>query len=226
MKKKVMIAVFALAVCIMAGGCTNVVKGLTSKDSTAVSVEPGVENAEKTAQNDEPKVQDTPAPAATDTPTHTPTNTPIPASPASDFEYSVTDDGITITRYIGSDTEVIIPEEIDGVKVTSIGIRVFSNCRSLTSITIPDSVTSIGDEAFRMCYSLTSITIPDSVTSIGDRAFFDCSHLTSITIPDSVTYIGYNAFYNSWDGSNIKFENIKVKKGSYAESWAKVLASG
>ena len=59
----------------------------------------------------------------------------------------------------------------------------FSGCRGLTSITIPDSVTDIGGFAFRGCASLTSITIPDSVTSIGESAFEDCSELTSITIP-------------------------------------------
>ena len=70
----------------------------------------------------------------------------------------------------------------------------FSDCSSLTSIVIPDSVTSIGWEAFRDCSSLTGITIPDSVTSIGGYAFYNCSSLTSITIPDGVTSIGGEAF--------------------------------
>ena len=70
----------------------------------------------------------------------------------------------------------------------------FEDCRSLTSVTIPDSVTSIGNRAFEDCSSLTSVAIPDSVTSIGDSAFWDCSSLASITIPDSVTSIDYRAF--------------------------------
>ena len=51
----------------------------------------------------------------------------------------------------------------------------FNCCKSLTSVTIPNSVTSIGKYAFSNCTSLTSITIPNSVTSIDYSAFSDCS---------------------------------------------------
>ena len=81
---------------------------------------------------------------------------------------------------------------IDGV--TSINGCAFENCKSLTSIAIPNSVTSIGGSAFYDCTSLASITISNRVTSIGDGAFMNCSSLTSIMIPDSVTNIGYHAF--------------------------------
>ena len=78
--------------------------------------------------------------------------------------------------------------------ITKIGDYAFSDCSSLTSITIPDTVNSIGDWAFYNCDSLTSITIPDTVNSIGDWAFYNCYSLTSITIPDGVTHIGDRAF--------------------------------
>ena len=80
------------------------------------------------------------------------------------------------------------------VNVTSIGKFAFSDCSSLTSITIPESVTSIGKRAFRDCTNLTSITIPEGVTSIGYEAFFNCSSLTSINIPEGVVSIGEDAF--------------------------------
>ena len=78
---------------------------------------------------------------------------------------------------------------------TSIMYEAFSNCKNLTSVTIPDSVTSIEDFAFYGCTGLTSVTIPDSVTNIGQYAFYNCSGLTSVTIPNRVTSIRYSAFY-------------------------------
>ena len=85
--------------------------------------------------------------------------------------------------------------DLSGVEgLETIGDYAFSNCSSLKSITIPDSVKTIGDYAFNWCSSLTSITIPSSVKTIGVATFNCCSSLTSINIPASVTTIGDGAF--------------------------------
>ena len=47
-------------------------------------------------------------------------------NPASDFEYKTNEDGgITITRYIGQNKNVIIPETIQNMPVTQIGLHAF-----------------------------------------------------------------------------------------------------
>ncbi len=90
--------------------------------------------------------------------------------------------------------EIVIPHEICGYPVESIGWDAFCGCSSLSNVTIPDSVISIGNGAFRGCYSLSSITIPDSVRSIGIGAFEGCSSLSNVIIPDGVSSIIYKAF--------------------------------
>ncbi|MBO7207128.1 MAG: leucine-rich repeat domain-containing protein, partial [Kiritimatiellae bacterium] len=117
------------------------------------------------------------------------------------WEYTVSNGKATVTDVPETVSgSVTVPSTLGGYPVMSIGDYAFHNYRSLTSVTIPDSVTSIGEDAFWYCRSLTSVTIPDSVTSIGDYAFWDCSSLTSVTIPDSVTSIGDYAF---WDCSSL-----------------------
>jgi len=120
----------------------------------------------------------------------------VRAGTLGDLTYEIADGQVAITDCRRSaEGKLVIPAEIEGFPVTSIGDGAFFGCSSLTSITIPDGVTSIGRAAFGACSSLTSITIPDGVTSIGYEAFKNCSSLTSITIPEGVTSIGHDAFY-------------------------------
>ena len=102
---------------------------------------------------------------------------------------------VEVTGYSGTSTKVVIPSIYDDLPVTSIKFGAFSDCTSLTSVTIPNSVTSIGMQAFLGCTSLTSVIISNSVRSIGDSAFSNCTSLTSVIIPDSVTSIGDDVFF-------------------------------
>ena len=134
-----------------------------------------------------------------------------------DFQYEVGSNGeVTITKYTGSETSIVVPEEIDGKKVTSIASRAFykcsiSNiklpeglinigelafydCSSLTEITIPEGVTSIEKGAFKYCEKLAEITLPEGLTSIGEMAFSECSSLTEITLPEGLTSIESGVF--------------------------------
>lgn len=113
------------------------------------------------------------------------------------LNYTIENDKVNITGYTGVPTVVVIPDEIDGFPVTSIGYQAFRECNSLTNVKIPDSVTIIDAEAFNRCANLTNVTIPDSVTEISWGAFWGCSSLTNITIPESVTHIGNGAFGSS-----------------------------
>ena len=75
--------------------------------------------------------------------------------------------------------EIVIPSTYKGKAVTMIADSAFEKSY-VQSITIPGSVTSIDVRAFSGCSSLTSIVIPDSVTSIGHSAFSSYNGLTSV----------------------------------------------
>ncbi|MBN2627353.1 MAG: leucine-rich repeat domain-containing protein [Spirochaetales bacterium] len=100
----------------------------------------------------------------------------------------IRDDTVTTTG------NVSVESEIGGYPVTSLGSSAFYGS-GLTSITIPTSVTSIANYAFSNCSSLASITLPDTITSIGDEAF-SYSGLTSITWPSGTTTVPYQALYD------------------------------
>ena len=118
--------------------------------------------------------------------------------PSEGLEFTSNNDGTCYVSGIGTctDTDIAIPTEYNGMRVTEVGSSAFENYSRLTSIKIPDSVTEVGDHAFYNCSRLTSITIPDSVTEVGNWAFYWCRSLTSVTIGDSVTEIGAWAFEN------------------------------
>ncbi|MDG1362025.1 MAG: leucine-rich repeat protein [Akkermansiaceae bacterium] len=145
------------------------------------------------------------------------TKPPEAVSVNPNLRYWIEGDTVTITRCAEDGSgELIIAEKIEGKPVTSIGTQAFSECTSLTSIKIPDSVISIGINAFFRCTSLTRITIPDSVTSIGGGAFTACYRLTSITIPDNVTSIGGGAFANCESLSGITIPDGVTSIGAFA----------
>lgn len=66
--------------------------------------------------------------------------------------------------------------------LTYIDTSAFANCRSLESVSLPETLAYISDCAFADCKSLRSITIPQRVTKIEGHAFKGCTSLESITM--------------------------------------------
>jgi hypothetical protein len=81
--------------------------------------------------------------------------TALYSSPTEDFTCVISSGAITVTGYIGSDSDVTIPLTINGYSVTAISEYAFYNQTNLTSVTILAGVTNIGDGAFGGCSNLT-----------------------------------------------------------------------
>lgn len=92
--------------------------------------------------------------------------------------------------------------------VTSIGNDVFSHCRNLISVKLPQSILYIGNGAFFGCEELSDIAFPDHLMTIGRWAFASCKSLKSITIPQYTQTIGAQAFANC---TNLVSADIKAK---------------
>ncbi len=112
------------------------------------------------------------------------------------FEYEIYGDEIEIVGLVDKSHsgEVFIPEYIDEMPVTSIGMLAFYECYNITEVYIPDTVKTIDYGAFEDCRMLQHVSLGSSVERISDYAFCRCENLESIVIPDSVTSIGCSAF--------------------------------
>lgn len=64
---------------------------------------------------------------------------------------------VTITKYTGTESTVILPSTINSWHVTKIGEDALKDNTTITSVTIPASVTEIGSNAFAGCTNLTSV---------------------------------------------------------------------
>ena len=144
------------------------------------------------------------------------------------------DGGIKLTGYTGQDTKLVIPDTLDGKKVTEIGDGCFSGnpwpervyvpegvvkigdfgfecCSHMEKIYLPDSLREVGNGAFSGCGVLKLADFSDGVTSIGDGAFMACRNMTQISLPADLQQLGKFAFAFCNDLSDVSFRGNKLK---------------
>ena len=158
-------------------------------------------------------------------------------------EYVFYDNGtdIYLFRCFLNESEIILPNDYNG-KNYGIWNYAFSDCTSLTSITIPYSVTSVGYHAFENCpienadipmKALSSISTNNLKTlvltitsedSISNKEFYGMTSLVSVTILDGVTSIGTSAFENCTSLESITIPDSVTTIGNYAFKGCTALA--
>lgn len=111
------------------------------------------------------------------------------------FAYSENDDGtVTITGGNIVTPKLEIPAELEGKKVSAIGMNAFTGNNVITDLVIPKGVTTLNWYSFNTCENLETVTLPDSLEFIDSWAFERCSKLKTINVPANVTRINGGAF--------------------------------
>ena len=137
-----------------------------------------------------------------------------------DLEYMVDLSKETVTiSGIGTNKNksIIIPEEIEGYKVTGIIDYAFEDC-TFEQIYLPETLEYIGKGAFYNCTELIEVNGFDKtqVTKISDEAFYNCTSLTYISMPGAITSIGKYAFTSCWELNIDKLPESLTSIGEHA----------
>lgn len=152
-------------------------------------------------------------PSVQDIETLAPVSTTNPANvEALSFKYIVNTgtNTVTVTKYLGSEKLVHVPQNIAGYKVTAIGDSCFEGNTTITGVYIGENITSIGNKAFMNCKNLTMVDftgVPYTIT-VGENAFKKCESLVTIDLPAAES-IGRFAF----DGCTA-LKKLEIKAGT------------
>ncbi|MGN1113260.1 MAG: leucine-rich repeat protein [Acutalibacteraceae bacterium] len=116
------------------------------------------------------------------------------------YQYIIKSDGtVQIMYFVGEDSVLEIPEELDGMAVTGIGPLAFCENQYLTKVVIPGTVKTIGEMAFADCANLTEVVFKEGIKEIGSSAFY-MTGLESVKLPDSIEKMGSDVFDSTpWD---------------------------
>lgn len=152
----------------------------------------------------------------------------LPATLPAQLTYTVNNDTVTITGYIGTGP-VDIPPTITGLPVTAIGDSAFVGS-TITSLAIPSTLTTIGVGVFDECYNLAAINVDplNAVYSSVAGVLFNKPQTTlwrcpagqtgSYVVPATVTNLADEAFFECLGVTNIAFPPSVAGIGSYAFS--------
>ncbi len=143
-----------------------------------------------------------------------------------------------ITAYYGNETDLIVPDTINGKKVKGIASSAFEDDFRIKTVVLPDSATKINSKAFKGCSalefvcgngiteigtsafelsSIASLYFPE-LTTIGNKAFYECLQLTTIVMP-KLEKIGDYGFQKTPELTEVMFESLlEIGASAFSES--------
>ncbi len=90
--------------------------------------------------------------------------------------------------------DLVIPDRFLDIPVTMIINQAFSQCKTLRSVVIPDSITKVGYACFDDCEKLENVKLSSRLEHIGAGMFKDCYSIHHINLPESIHTIHVSAF--------------------------------
>jgi hypothetical protein len=122
-------------------------------------------------------------------------------TPIEAFDYIELDNNtIEISKYYGDENPnksiVIVPDEIEGKKVTRVGANSFLGA-SMKEVVLPKYLTHIDEKSFYSCNKLIEVNTNDLIEYIGNSAFELCEKLQVFHFPKTLRFIGSEAFTSS-----------------------------
>ncbi|MGM9637927.1 MAG: leucine-rich repeat protein [Eubacteriales bacterium] len=105
-------------------------------------------------------------------------------TPIEDFEWEMTDEGITITVYKGNAKEVVVPSIIENKMVTKVADSAFSGSPTVESIVMSEYLTDC-KITFKNCPSLTYLEYPGIEEA--NLNYIYCDTVQTIVLPDAVS---------------------------------------
>ena len=139
---------------------------------------------------------------------------------ADGFCYVESDNYVMITGYTGDIKDLIIPDIIDGKKVTSIKERAFAES-GIISVIIPSSIKEAND-AFLDCESLKKAEFAEGTETVPFGMLDGAASLEKIILPEGITTLGAYCFAGTKTAS-IELPKTLVNIENHAFSGCSVL---
>ena len=118
------------------------------------------------------------------------------------FKYTVNEYGVYITGYIGGQTVVTIPTEIDGTKVYKVSDNAFRGSR-VEELIIPEGMTQV--KCIKAAYHLKKLVLPSTAELIDTLELASLPELNDIEVAEGGNFITSNGALFSADGKTLVF---------------------
>ena len=112
-----------------------------------------------------------------------------------DYTWRLLEDGTAeILEYNGSESNLVIPGELEGHPISAIGNMAFVGKPDLLDLTLPEGIVTIGEDSFLECGNLERVTFPSSLRTIGLSAFSTCGNLKEVSFQEGLEHFGMSVF--------------------------------